>query len=385
MEGFDDSLGLGRQDDEFGPSEDGVVRKRTTKDVEEERTYQRIMAEQVLALFVDKVTGRAEALKEREAERKANPDMEDTPESSDMLPDEKSRALDEEELKVARRLFSTPEGRGAFATVINLLRNRGQLHLSHTAFERLSKLILLFLDQAREAMHVAPIQLVMILSQSLWRDADNSLTSPTAATTASSSTPSSNPLSPSTSSSSLSSQRAVAPKKVFLSTLVNSHPVWTDDRFWEESFFDAFRSKLTEDQVRVHKWHSDTEQAESLHARKQAAFATLSTFAMNMKEFGMDKKDIDRFVEKHAHLNDLEPEQVEMLRMMDSLQAGPVGEREGETDEGEAGVEKADQRSGLSENGPSEVEMEQVNDHGSGNGSGSGANGTAAAAAEEMP
>ena len=377
MEGFDDAQGLGRSDED-GPSEGGIVRKHTTKDVEEERTYQRIMAEQVLALFVDKVTGRAEALKEREAERKANPDMEDTPESSDMLPDEKSRALDEEELKVARRLFSTPEGRGAFATVINLLRNRGQLHLSYTAFERLSQLILLFLDQAREAMHVAPIQLVMILSQSLWRDADSSLSSP--AVTA----PPSNPLSPSNSSSSLSSQRAVAPKKIFLSTLVNSHSVWTDDRFWEESFFDAFRSKLTEDQVRVHKWHSDTEQAESLHARKQAAFATLSTFAMNMKEFGMDKKDIDRFVEKHAHLNDLEPEQVEMLRMMDSLEAGPVGEREGEQPEDETEGEKvAEEPKKTSGKGKSEVELEEINEHGSG--SSSETNGNTAAAAEDMP
>ena len=382
---------MGKPDDELGPSDDGIVRKRTTKDVEEERTYQRIMAEQVLALFVDKVTGRAEALKEREAERKANPDLDDTPESSDMLPDEKSRSLDEEELKVARRLFSTPEGRGAFATVINLLRNRGQLHLSYTAFERLSQLILLFLDQAREAMHVAPIQLVMILSQSLWRDADSSLSTPTptptTTTSTSTSTPS-NPLSPSTSSSSLSSQqRAVAPKKVFLSTLVNSHPVWIDDRFWEESFFDAFRSKLTEDQVRVHKWHSDTEQAESLHARKQAAFATLSTFAMNMKEFGMEKKDIDRFVEKHAHLNDLEPEQVEMLRMMDSLQAGPVGEREeGEqqtaSEGGGGGEEEAEERRKAGGKGKSEeVEMEEVTDHGSSSGS-SGTNGTAA---EDMP
>ena len=381
VEGFDDAQGTGRSDDELAPSEDGaLVRKRTNKDVEEERTYQRIMAEQVLSLFVDKVTGRAEALKEREAERKANPDMEDTPESSDMLPDEKSRALDEEEKKVARRLFSTPEGRGAFATVINLLRNRGQLHLSHTAFERLSQLILLFLDQAREAMHVAPIQLVMILSQSLWRDAESSTTSPPTATTASTA-PSSNPLSPSNSSSSLSSQRAVAPKKVFLSTLVNSHPVWTDDRFWEESFFDAFRSKLTEDQVRVHKWHSDTEQAESLHARKQAAFATLSTFAMNMKEFGMDKKDIDRFVEKHAHLNDLEPEQVEMLRMMDSLRAGPVGERE---DDGTTGAETADESANAAEKSNSEVELEEIN--GGGSTGGNGVNGsTAAAAAEDMP
>ena len=377
VEGFDESQGAARSDDELGsPSDDGaVVRKKTTKDAEEERTYQRIMAEQVLALFVDKVTGRAEALKEREAERKANPDMEDTPESSDMLPDEKSRALDEEELKVAKRLFSTPEGRGAFATVINLLRNRGQLHLSYTAFERLSKLILLFLDQAREAMHVAPIQLVMILSQSLWRDFENSLTSPTASPTTH--TPS-NPLSPSASSSSLSSARAVAPRKVFLSTLVNSHPVWTDDRFWEESFFDAFRSKLTEDQVRVHKWHSDTEQAESLHARKQAAFATLSTFAMNMKEFGMDKREIDRFVEKHAHLNDLEPEQVEMLRMMDSLQAGPVGEREGEqAGEEETTAQEAVEPVAVKKNGASsEVELEEVH------GAAGTANGTTA---ETMP
>ena len=239
VEGFEDAKAAEDGANGEDPhAEDGHVRRRTTKDAEEERSYHRIMAEQVLTLFVDKITGRAEDLKERERFLKANPDAEETPEGGDVLPDDKSRQLDEEELKVARRLFQTAEGRTAFATVINLQRNRGQLHLSATAFERLAKLILLFLDMAREAMHVAPIQLVMILSQSLWRDADAPAPSSSPAAAAS---PTPKPLAPSASSGSLSSARA--PKKLFLSTLINEHAVWTDDRFWEESFFDAFRSK----------------------------------------------------------------------------------------------------------------------------------------------
>ena len=353
IEAIDGVQAEGKEDDGLGQEDEhGVVRKRTSKDAEEERSYHRIMAEQVLTLFVDKITGRAEDMKDREKAKRAEAASTGAAndssaaageEAEDVLPDDKSRPLDEEELKVARRLFQTADGRTAFATVINLQRNRGQLHLSATAFERLAKLVLLFLDMAREAMHVAPIQLVMILSQSLWRDADAPPPPAAASSTASSSASlSSNPLSPSKSNPSLSTSRsqsslssAVPPKKLFLSTLINGHPVWTDDRFWEESFFDAFRSKLTEDQVRVHRWHSDTEQQESLHARKQAAFATLSTFAMNMAEFGMDRQEIDRFVEKHAHLNDLEGEQVEMLRTMDRLGRGPVGEADGEQEDRE--------------------------------------------------
>jgi hypothetical protein len=86
----------------------------------------------------------------------------------------------------------------------------------------------------------------------------------------------------------------------------------------EESFFAAFHSKIKRSAgARVHKWHSDAEQAESLHIRKQVCFSTLTTFAHNMCEFGMEPRIVIEFVEKIAGLNELEPEQLAMLQSMD--------------------------------------------------------------------
>lgn len=86
----------------------------------------------------------------------------------------------------------------------------------------------------------------------------------------------------------------------------------------EESFFAAFNSKIKRSAAaRVHKWHSDAEQAESMHIRKQVCFSTLTTFAHNMSEFEVEPRIVIEFVEKLAGLNELEPEQIAMLQSMD--------------------------------------------------------------------
>lgn len=50
--------------------------------------------------------------------------------------------------------------------------------------------------------------------------------------------------------------------------------------------------------------------------RKQVCFSTLTTFAHNQSYFGIDRRLIVAFVEKLSSINELEAEQVAMLRSM---------------------------------------------------------------------
>jgi len=57
-----------------------------------------------------------------------------------------------------------------------------------------------------------------------------------------------------------------------------------------------------------------------MHTRKQVCFSTLSTFAHNMSEFGMSASKVVGFVEKIAGINELEDEQVDLLRSMGAFE-----------------------------------------------------------------
>lgn len=54
-------------------------------------------------------------------------------------------------------------------------------------------------------------------------------------------------------------------------------------------------------------------------------FASLGTFAHNMREFDVDKMDVIAFVTKLGELNELPMEMVEEILKMDSLRAKPRG------------------------------------------------------------
>jgi hypothetical protein len=267
----------------------------------------------------------------------------------------RSRDLSAAELARSDALFATPEGRKAFASVLNRQRNTsGGLRLpGRPALERLAAWTRRFLDHARESMHANPTQLVMIMSQSFFVEEEEdeqqqqhqqqegeadgaaaaaaAAASPTAASRSksgddsaegaddesSSSGAAGSSLPPNSSSIGAGAQR----HRVYLLSLLLSHPLWRDLRFWEESFFAAYNSKIRRSSAaRVHKWHSDAEQAEGMHTRKQVCFSTLSTFAHNMSEFGMSASKVVGFVEKIAGINELEDEQVDLLRSMGAFE-----------------------------------------------------------------
>jgi len=317
----------------------------------EEKTPERVDAEQELADMFDAVTGRVVPTNAFSAAAAAAGAAAVTPSPGAIVSPppvssgsgasgnggheavtyslSRSRDLTPAELSRSTALFATPDGRKAFASVLNRQRNTsGGLRLpSRTVLNRLAQWTMLFLDGAMPVMHVTPTQLVMIMSQSFYVEEDEqgaqaeSAAGAQSRTAAAAASDNSNNGDDADESGLARSSSTVAPsrhsERVYLLSLVRPHPLWRDLRYWTESFFAAYNSKIRRSSAaRVHKWHSDAEQAEGLHTRKQVCFSTLSTFAHNMIEFGMAASAVVGFVEKIASINELDDEQQEMLRGM---------------------------------------------------------------------
>ena len=126
--------------------------------------------------------------------------------------------------------------------------------------------MLRFLDEAKQAMHVRPAQLVMIMSQTFFYVPPSFLSSSTSLPLSSlsslsseTSPPSSPPLSPisknardytqdnATKAASPPSSSA-PPTRVYLQYCIKQHEIWTEMRFWEEAFFDSYMLELSKHQ-----------------------------------------------------------------------------------------------------------------------------------------
>jgi hypothetical protein len=82
----------------------------------------------------------------------------------------RERDLTPAELARSDALFATAEGRKSFASVLNRQRNTsGGLKLSSkSSLARLAAWARRFLDHAQSSMHVDPVQLAMIMCQSFY-------------------------------------------------------------------------------------------------------------------------------------------------------------------------------------------------------------------------
>jgi len=318
-------------------------------DPDAEKSSERMDAERTLSGYFDAITGRAQQSASTSSPKGNN----DAPGSSSSAPSSTStsptaasaivtyipdleRGLTPSELDTAKRLFATRDGRLAWSSVLNRQRNtQGGLKLaSRSSLENLALVTRMFLDEALESMHVRPAQLVMIMSQSFYVEQQQDETAADGGEKKNGNGKSSendeeeSEVSPSSPASSISSSSS-SPRshhasstppsqRTYLHQLLQSHPIWSELRFWEEAFFESMHEKINKTAAaRTHKWHSDAEQAESMHTRKQVCFSTLSTFAHNMHDFSMDPSVIVAFVEKLASLNELDEDQTEMLRSMD--------------------------------------------------------------------
>eukprot|EP01012_Entosiphon_sulcatum_P010164 TRINITY_DN15881_c0_g1_i1.p1 TRINITY_DN15881_c0_g1~~TRINITY_DN15881_c0_g1_i1.p1 ORF type:complete len:670 (+),score=161.00 TRINITY_DN15881_c0_g1_i1:63-2012(+) len=102
--------------------------------------------------------------------------------------------------------------------------------------------------------------------------------------------------------------------KVYLQQVVKDHALFTNLRFWQESFFDALMVEKRKQQQHEGKWKElDTDEQEEERNREQnITFGQLSTFVFNMLSMGLPITLVDTFVEKSCMINEL----CEEYRMM---------------------------------------------------------------------
>jgi hypothetical protein len=204
----------------------------------------------------------------------------------------------------------------AFAAVLNQQRNtNAALHLTEEGFEALGALIVKFLDEAHAAMHVRPAQLVMIMSQTFYRDP---LPAERAAVEVARVAAAAASQLVDAAGESEEKRSGVHGERVYLAQRIRAHPIWRDARFWEEAFFDSYSQEMSKHQ-RLQKWHSESEQREAEQRQKNILFAQLGAFAHNMTEFGMPVRQTRTFIQRMCQIHELDAAHVEMLLLMPSL------------------------------------------------------------------
>ena len=170
--------------------------------------------------------------------------------------------------------FKTARGRLSFAAVLNRQRNVNQgLQLTSIGIKALASLIWAFLDEAKQAMHVRPAQLVMIMSQTFFCNVEEGDGAEVIGVDG----------------DNVDTLTGSSRHRVYLQHHIQPHSIWKELRFWEEAFFDSYTKEMSKFQ-QTQKWHSDAEQQEAVVRQKNILFGQLGAFAHNMKEFGMDSK-----------------------------------------------------------------------------------------------
>jgi hypothetical protein len=116
--------------------------------------------------------------------------------------------------------------------------------------------------------------------------------------------------------------------RIFLQSIIKHHPVWKSSRFWEEAFFEALAKKMKKHRGN-HRWLAESEQVEALRSQRNDVFSCLGTFAHNMREFDMERKQVISFVEKVGSINDMPEDELAMILAMDGLKDGTEPDMDG--------------------------------------------------------
>lgn len=199
----------------YGASEDAG-------DEAEEKSPERVQAEQQLSDYFDAMTGRVQ-LNAPDGGR-SSPDSTASPGSAHeavTYSPARERDLTAAELARSDALFATVEGRKSFASVLNRQRNTsGGLKLSsRSSLARLAAWTRRFLDQAQTHMHVDPVQLTMIMCQSFYIEEEEEAEEEEEEEVRSDG------------GSNLNDSDRRAPRTYLLS-LIRTHPIWKEVRFW---------------------------------------------------------------------------------------------------------------------------------------------------------
>ena len=361
---------------------------------EDEKTEERIVAEKVLRVFINKTIGLQEATADPDAPTSTNttPPVDlisptsatlTTPlPASALLPVDPSALedgspLDADEEQAAKAIVSTRDGRNAFATIFSSLSPNfhashlpkslffsyssdppahslpgptasspppadGRLTLSRASFNALSALTTLFFDASHATYHIEPAIFVANVAHQIVRQpASHTATTSTSAPLATSTQPSAAPaVSP---SDDVMRKEEVdydsSAKPMTLLAALSIHPLLKDARFYSTALFASLHHAFAHSSLYLHRWYSDEEQEDVEHRRKAETVAMLGRYERMMRDCGVMRRERKRFVEKQVRVFDLlgkEEWKAVVLELMKRNERGSQEEEEEEDGEEEA-------------------------------------------------
>ena len=322
---------------------------------EDEKSEERIVAEKVLRVFINKAIGNRQAQAAQSSSELQSPPSAalTTPlPRSALLPVSpadlgEGEAVDADEEAAARAIFSTRDGRNAFATIFSSLSptfyttrlplslfsafdspTTASLPLPASSFAALTSLTSLFLDASASSSHIEPALFVANVAHQIL-EAHPSLPAPTLLTLTAFDVD-------------VMSKEEVGGGVDTSHTLLShlaSHPLLTELRFFSSALFASLHHHFAHSSLYIHRWHSDEEQERVMERRRRLTFSMLAAFSRLMAECGVKRRERRRWVEKQLRVFDLIgkewKEELDAVRRLNQRGAGAGEvEEEGTDDEG---------------------------------------------------
>ena len=341
-------------------------------ELQDEKTEERIVAEKVLRVFVYKTIGHrptpATAAARDSAEAAA---LELASPSSANLTEPLPRAalvpvtaedvgdgaaLDSEEEQAARAIFSTRDGRNAFATIFSCLSPSfyatqqplslfsvftlppsapPTLTLPPASFAALSALTALFLDAAAASGHLEPAIFVANVAHQIRRARDG----PQQQQQQSASAAGADDVMQKEQVECGDEEAAAAAQSLL--SHVSSHRLLADARFFSSALFSSLQHQLAHRSLYIHRWHSDAEQDAVMQQRRLLTLGLIGQYSELMRHCGRRRRERRRYVDKQLRVFDLLAaqdgrEDVEALRRLNARVTGGAAEEDGSASEDEA-------------------------------------------------
>ena len=382
---------------------------------EDEKTEERIVAEKVLRVFINKAVGNrqtaAEAARDGDEQAAAAAAMDLSAPTSPTLTSPLPRtafmpvqpeqlgdgsALDEDEEQAAKAIFSTRDGRNAFAACFSSLSPTfyssqlplslfstfsqppspsaaqrasappsppaASLTLSAVSFAALSSLTVLFLDATVGSSHIEPAVFVANVAHQILRarDAQQKQSSAQPAAAGSASSAAADDV---MRKEQLEGGEEAEPALTLLSHL-SSHPLFAEaQRFFSSALFASLHHHFAHQSLYIHRWHSDAEQEAVMRGRRALTLRLLRDYSQLMRHCGVKRKERRRFVEKQIRVFDLlaaddAKEEVAALRRLNERHSAAAAGGQETVDESEDESSSPLAIDGLREQG-SEVDSEE--------------------------
>mmetsp|Transcript_46810 Transcript_46810/g.94438 ORF Transcript_46810/g.94438 Transcript_46810/m.94438 type:complete len:623 (-) Transcript_46810:88-1956(-) len=205
-------------------------------------------------------------------------------------------------------------GREALVHALNQQRSR-RTEISGQGFAELAAALAMVLDKCRENRDVHTAKMAMMLSQTFWKNAEQSApSSPTPPAPPPSTTPDSASSSAASASPAVPGTSSRGDVREYLKSALESHPLWQDMDFWEDACWESIKQSLKEGASDT-AWHDmgPNETKDAVLRVHNIVFSQVGAYAHSMAEFGCDSVVASSFVRRLAATYQLAQDQLGML------------------------------------------------------------------------